>query len=228
MAPLQAALFDIDGTLVDSNDAHAHAWVDALAEARRPVPFAAIRPLIGMGGDNLLPKVAGLSAEDGPGKRISERRGAIFLERYLPHLKPFPGARDLVLRVKAQGLKVAVATSSDEEAKTALLDKAGVADLFDAETSADDADRSKPDPDIVQAALTRLRLPAREAVMIGDTPYDVEAAARAGVRTIGFRCGGWDGAGLRGALEVYDGPADLLARFADSVLARESVALTTR
>jgi HAD superfamily hydrolase (TIGR01509 family) len=217
---LRGVLFDIDGTLIDSNDAHARAWVDVLAEFGRPVPYETLRPLIGMGGDNLLPKVAGLSAEEGEGKAITEHRKRLFLERYLPTLQPLRGARDLLLRVQAEGLGMVVATSSDEESKKALLKAAGVDDLFDATTSADDADSSKPDPDIVHAALTRLKVPHDEAVMIGDTPYDVEAAGRAGVPTIAFRCGGWDDAGLRGAVEIYDGPWELLARFDESRLAR--------
>jgi HAD superfamily hydrolase (TIGR01509 family) len=217
---IQGVLVDIDGTLVDSNDAHARAWVEVLAEFDRPVPYETIRPLIGMGGDNLLPKVAGLSSEEGVGKAISERRQRLFLERYLGSIQPFRGTRDLLLRLKDEGLGLVVATSSDEETKTALLKAAGVADLFDATTSADDAESSKPDPDIVQAALKRLKLQPQEAVMVGDTPYDVEAAGRAHVQTIGFRCGGWDDTGLRGAVEIYDGPWDLLARFDGSRLAR--------
>jgi HAD superfamily hydrolase (TIGR01509 family) len=217
---LHGVLVDIDGTLIDSNDAHARAWVEALAHFGIERPYEDIRPLIGMGGDNLLPRVAALASEAGRGKEIEDRRKAIFQERYLPELKPFARTRELLERLRQEGLKLVVATSSDEETKTALLQAAGVADLFDATTSADDADSSKPDPDVIQAALKRLRARPDEAVMIGDTPYDIEAAKRAGVRTIAFRCGGWDDAGLRGAVAIYDGPWHLLARFQDSLLAR--------
>ena len=218
MVLLRGVLFDVDGTLVDSNDAHAWAWVEALRESGHDVPFGKVRPLIGMGGDKVLPRLVGLSPDEDRGKEIDERRKAIFRERHLPLVRPFPGARELVERVRDQGLAAGVATSSDEETKTALLRAAGVEDLFDAVTSADDAEESKPDPDIVEAALRRLRLPAGEAVMIGDTPYDVEAAARSGLVTIAVRCGGWDDAGLSGAVEIYDGPWDLVAHFEASRL----------
>ena len=211
-------VLDIDGTLVDSNDAHAQAWVAALAEAGFEVPFAKVRPLIGMGGDKLLPRVAGLSKDDPRGKHISERRGEIFRERHLPGLRAFPRARDLLLRARHEGWELAIATSAADEEVQPLLERAGVADLVPKRTSSDDADRSKPDPDIVQAALARLGLPPSSVVMLGDTPYDVEAAARAGVRCVAVRCGGWDDAALSKAVAVYDDAADLLARFDDSPL----------
>lgn len=219
MGRFRAVILDVDGTLVDSNDLHARAWVDAFREAGRDVPFETIRPLIGMGGDNLLPAAAGLSAEEEPGRSIAERRGAIFRERYLRRVTAFPAVRDLLKRMRADGLKLAVASSAKGDELGPLLEIAGAEDLVPARTSADDAESSKPDPDIVQAALRRIGARADEAVMIGDTPYDVEAAGRAGVGTIALRCGGWDDRALAGALAVYDSPADLLARYEESPLA---------
>jgi|RhiMetdeSRZDD1v2_1073273.scaffolds.fasta_scaffold600356_2 phosphoglycolate phosphatase-like HAD superfamily hydrolase len=220
MAALRAVLLDIDGTLVDSNDAHARAWVDALAEHGRTVKLGVVRRLIGMGGDKLLPRVSGL-AEDGPeGRRISERRREIFLSRYLPAVRPFPAVPELVTRMRADGLRIAPATSAKREELEALLAIAGVPELADAAASSDDVDRSKPDPDVVGAALARAGHGASEAILIGDTPYDVEAATRAGVDTIALRCGGWSDAELAGALAIYDAPADLLAHYDDSPLAR--------
>src|SRR5512139_2099735 len=211
-------ILDIDGTLVDSNDAHARAWVEALREGGFDVPFDRIRPLIGMGGDKILPEVAGLSDEDPRGERIARRRGEIFRERHFPGVKALPRVRDLLLRARQEGYALAVATSAEEVEP--LLARAGVDDLVHRRTSSDDAERSKPDPDIVGAALGRLGVGRERVFMLGDTPYDVEAALRAGVRPIGFRSGGWDDAGLRGAVAVYDGPADLLARWDDSPLRR--------
>ena len=153
------------------------------------VPYERIRPVIGMGGDKVLPLVAGLSADEGDGQRIVERRDAIFVERYLPRVRAFPGAQALLVRLREEGLRLAVASSS------------------------------KPDPDIVTAALKRLGEPPAQAVMVGDTPYDVEAARAAGIGSLAFRCGGWDDAGLEGALAVYDGPMELLQRYGQSVLA---------
>jgi len=218
---LHTVLLDIDGTLLDSNDAHARAWVDALAAHGYVVSFAQIRPLIGMGGDKLLPALTGLDPESGEATRMGDTRGEIFLERELPSLRPTRGARALLEHIKARGLELVVATSAKKDEVGALLEQAGVADLIEAASSADDAERSKPDPDIVQAALRAVRRPASHSVMIGDTPYDVEAATRARVPIIALRCGGgWDDAALAGALAIYDDPADLLAKYGESVLAR--------
>ncbi|HYH69303.1 MAG TPA: HAD family hydrolase [Urbifossiella sp.] len=218
MKPVRGVLLDIDGTLVESNDAHAHAWVHALAESGHDVPFEKVRPLIGMGGDKLLPKVCGLDAEAREGKRVSERRGEIFLADYLPHLRPTRGARELLDQLSARGLRLAVASSAKKGELEPLMKLCGADRVCESATSSDDAAASKPDPDILNAALQSLGLPAAQAVMIGDTPYDVEAAKRAGMRVIAFRCGGWDDAGLRGAVAVYDDPADLAAHLDRSPL----------
>ena len=217
----RGVIFDVDGTLIDSNDAHAHAWVDALCEYGHQVDFARIRPLIGMGGDKLLPEVIGVADDSPEGKAVSGRRADIFRARHLSELRPFPKARELVQRVERDGRKVTVASSATKEDLVALLDKAGLRHLADDSASKDDAERSKPDPDIVHAALGRLGVPPVEVVMVGDTPYDVEAAKRAGIRAIAFRCGGgWTDADFAGAAAIYDGPSDLLAHLDESPIAR--------
>ncbi len=215
---IRGVLLDMDGTLVDSNDAHAHAWVEALAEHGFDVPFGRVRHLIGMGSDMLLPEVADLSKDTPLGGQLSDRWGAIFRERYLPDLRPFPGARELVVRMKAGGLRVVVASSGERELLDALLALVGIGDLIDGATSVADAARSKPAPDLVAAALERAALPPAAALMVGDTPYDIAAADKAGVRTLALRCGGFADAELAGALALYDDPADLLARYDDSPL----------
>ena len=219
---LKGVIFDIDGTLVDSNDAHAQSWVDTFAEADYEVPFEVVRPLIGMGADKLLPKAIGIRHDSKEGKKLLKRRSEIFRERYLPRLRPFPGARALVLRVRDDGLKAIVATSAKDEELKALLKAAEVDDLMQERATSSNAKRSKPDPDIVEAAINESGVPASKAVMIGDTPYDVEAATRAGVRIIGFRSGGWDDASLKGAAQIYDGPADLLADYDASLLGKRN------
>ena len=216
---LPAVILDMDGTLVDSNDAHAHAWVEALADAGYRVPFERVRPLIGMGGDKLLPEVIGRAEEEPQGERISERRGEIFREKYLPQLEALEGAAALVAHLKAEGHELAIASSAQGDELEQLLRIAGIEELVEHRTSSSDADHSKPAPDIIHAALDRLGCPAGEALMIGDPPYDIDAARRAGMETIAFRCGGWDDEGLRGAVVVYDGPADLLRNYASSPLA---------
>jgi HAD superfamily hydrolase (TIGR01509 family) len=220
MGRVRGVILDVDGTLVDSNDAHARAWVEALAGHGLHVPVEKVRRLIGMGGDKLLPRVTGGITEDSPeGKEISRRREEIFKERYLPALRPTPGARELLQRMHDAGLKLVVASSAKEDELRALLRVCGADRVIEQKTSSDDADRSKPDPDIVRAALKEVGLPPAAVVMLGDTPYDVESAGRAGVRVIAVRCGGWGDADLAGAAAVFDDPADLLAHYDSSPLA---------
>jgi HAD superfamily hydrolase (TIGR01549 family) len=216
---LRTVLLDIDGTLIDSNDAHARAWVDSLRAHGYVVPFEQVRPLIGMGGDKVLPDLTGLDPESGEAERIGKTRSELFLERELRSLRPTRGARDLLQHMLDVGLELVVATSAKVDEVRALLEQAGVSDLIQLASSADDAERSKPDPDIVRAALRLSGSQAAHSAMIGDTPYDVEAAARARVPAIALRCGGWwDDAALAQATAIYDDPADLLARFDESPL----------
>jgi HAD superfamily hydrolase (TIGR01509 family) len=219
-AALKTILLDIDGTLIDSNDGHARAWVAAFAAHGYTVPFDAVRPLIGKGGDKLLPELTGLDPESPQGKAISASRSELFRAKELPQLRATPGARALLQRLRDEGLELAVATSAQADEVTAILTQAGVDDLIEMAASSGDADASKPDPDIVQAALRKAgRLPS-QSVMMGDTPYDVEAASRARVPTIVFRCGGfWSDRDFSDALAIYDDPADLVARYDESPLA---------
>ena len=218
--PPRGVILDIDGTLIDSNDAHARAWVDAVNESGRdPITFVRVRPLIGMGGDKVLPALTGLTKDEPEGKRLSERSGEIFRSRYLPEIRAFPRVRELLQRMRDAGLTIVVATSSSKENVKGLLDTAGVRDLIEESTSASDAEESKPDPDIVEAAAKSSGHRASELVMLGDTPYDVEAATRAGVSIIAVRCGGWwaDDA-FEGAIAIYDDPAALLEQYDRSPL----------
>ena len=215
----RAVLLDVDGTLIDSNDAHAHAWVDAAAEFGYAVSFGQVRRLIGMGGDKVIPELTGLSEDDPRGAELKERRGKIFRKRYLPSLRAFPGARELLERFREDGLDIVVASSASRDDLDALLKQAGIRDLIEEKTSSSDAERSKPDPDIVVAALESAGCGADQAIMLGDTPYDVQASMRAGVACVGLRCGGWVDEGLRGAVALYDDPEDLLRRYAESPFA---------
>ena len=214
-----AVILDVDGTLVDSNDAHARAWVDAFTALGVPVSYEKVRRSIGMGGDKLMPLVSGIEEGSHLGAQIAGRRGEIFRSTYLPTIRPFPGTRELIQRFLDEGLVLAVASSAQKDELGPLLERAGVEDLIRTRTSSDDADNSKPDPDIVTAALKRTGVPAGEAIMLGDTPYDVEAATRAGIGIVGVASGGWPPEALAGALAVYRDPADLLARYAESPFA---------
>ena len=211
-----AVLLDIDGTLVDSNGAHAAAWSDAFATQDRHHPPEEIRPLIGKGGDKLLRELASLDDEFGEGKKIAEARVEIFKTSYLPTLTPTPGAAAFIAWLLESHLAVVVATSAKEEEVKALLTICGGQALVKGATTSDDAERSKPDPDILVAALEKSGASPHRAIMIGDTPYDIEAASRAGLATIAFRCGGWDDATLQGSIAVYDHPRQLLDRLGQS------------
>ena len=189
-----------------------------MAEHGFEVPFERIRPLVGMGSDKVVPLLTGLSADDPRGEQLKERRGEIFRTELLPRLRPFPKARDLLQELGRRDVRRIVATSASEEDLKALLERAGVADLMDETVSHGDVDRSKPDPDIVAVALEKARLRPDEAVMVGDTPYDVAAAARAGVAAIAVRSGGWPSENLRGAVAIVDDVAELCARL-DEVVA---------
>jgi HAD superfamily hydrolase (TIGR01509 family) len=206
-----AFLFDVDGTLVDSNDAHAAAWVKAFAEEGVRVDREQVRRSIGMGGDKLMPAVSGLSADSPEGTRIGERRKAIFRDEFLPHLRAFPGAADLIRALQQRRVTLTAASSARRDELRPLLAIADASALLGTAASGDDVEESKPAPDIVSAALRKLDVQAEDAVMIGDTPYDIEAAHAAGVRCIAFRCGGWSDEDLANAVDIYDGPADLLA-----------------
>ncbi len=206
----KAVLFDVDGTLIDSDDAHARAWVAALAEGGYPVPFERIRPLIGQGGDRILPEVAGLSDEDEPGKTIARRRGEIFEQRELSGIGPTRGAKALLEAVRARGARVVVATSAKSSELDGLLARAELNDLVDVATTSDDAGSSKPAPDIVQSALKKAGLAPADTVFVGDTEWDIEAAHKAGVKAVALRCGGMDPKTLSGADAVYADPAELI------------------
>jgi HAD superfamily hydrolase (TIGR01509 family) len=218
---LQGVILDVDGTLVLSNDAHAQAWVDAYAAYGYEVSFAKVRSLIGMGGDQLMPQVTpGLTKDEGDGKAISERRKELMINRYGPTLPPAKGARQLIQRLKDDGLRLIIASSATSQELEVLLKSASIDDLIDEVTSSSDAEASKPAPDIVEAALNKLQMQPDQVLMLGDTPYDIQSADAAGVGVIAVRCGGFDDAALAGAKAIYDDPADLLAHYDDSPLGK--------
>jgi HAD superfamily hydrolase (TIGR01509 family) len=219
---LRGVLLDVDGTLIDSNDAQAQSWVQALKEQGFPVSFDQVRPLIGMGGDKVLPQTVGLQKESQQGQQISKRRKALFLSHYLPTLRAFPQAWELLQHLREQGFALIAASSAEPDELEDLLKLVHpqAPMLFTKKTSAEDAGRSKPNPDVIQAALQQGDLQSEETLMLGDTAYDIEAAAQAGVKTIAFRCGGWSDQDLQGAIALYDGPADLLAHYRESPLAQ--------
>jgi phosphoglycolate phosphatase-like HAD superfamily hydrolase len=215
-----AVIFDIDGTLVDSVDLHAQAWQETLAHFRHPVDFATVRSQIGKGGDQLLPVFLSQEEINACGKQIEAYRGELFKEKYLPHVRGFPAVRQLFERIRVNGQRIALASSAKADELLAYEEIACIEDLVDEETSADDAEKSKPHPHIFEAALSRLGIAASEAIVVGDSPYDAEAAGKIGLRTIGVLCGGFPEGDLRkaGCIAIYRDPADFLIRFDQSPL----------
>ena len=216
MAPYRGVIFDIDGTLVDSNDGHARAWVSAFADAGITVGFGQVRPLIGMGGDQLVPRVSGIGKDDPRYQPLSDGWKRHFQEDELPTIQAQPGVRALLQALQARGMKLIVGTSADEALVQDLLKIADAADILTEYTTSSDVEASKPEPDIVQAAVTRLGLEPGEVLMVGDTPFDIESAGKAGVATVALRCGGDDRFG--GAAEVYDSPEDWLKHLGEGPL----------
>ena len=218
---LEGVILDVDGTLVLSNDAHAQAWVEAFAEYGYEVPFERVRPLIGMGGDKVIPKmVPELNDREGTGKAIADRRKELILNKFGPQLNSAKGTRDLVLKMQESGLHLVIASSATNQELDILLKAAQVDDLIQEATTSSDADASKPAPDIVEAALSKGEMEPDKVVMLGDTPYDIESASKAGVGVIALRCGGFSDEQLSGAIAIYDDPADLLKHYDNSPLAQ--------
>jgi HAD superfamily hydrolase (TIGR01549 family) len=218
---ITAVIFDIDGTLVDSVDLHAAAWQVALEKFGKKVSFEKVRRQIGKGGDQLLPVFLSQRELEDFGQELEQYRGALFKKEYLPRVNAFPGVRRLFQRIRNDNKRVALASSAKADELKAYKQIAQIDDLIGAETSSDDADKSKPFPDIFQAVLAELGHVAPDrAVVIGDTPYDAQAAAKVKLRTVGLLCGGWNESNLRqaGCIAVYKDPADLLAHYEDSPL----------
>ena len=214
----RAVLLDVDGTLIDSNEAHSRAWVDVGREAGFAIHYEDIRPLIGMGSDKVLPKLTGLEIDSPAGKDLAKRHGEIYRALYLPSLRVFHGTHAMLKRMADESLTLVVATSAGQDDLRAMLKHARLEHLIDDHTHSGEVDASKPDPDVVQAALEKAKSAPANAIFLGDTPYDIEAAARAGVKCVALRCGGWwSDRDLKGAVAIYDDPADMVEHWEDFI-----------
>ncbi|HEX7625403.1 MAG TPA: HAD family hydrolase [Anaeromyxobacteraceae bacterium] len=219
----RAVLFDIDGTLMDSVNLHAQAWQEALARFGKQVKYEDVRSQIGKGGDQLLPVFLDEEELERFGEDLDEYRSGLYERQYLPWAKPFPGARDLLARLKQAGTLVGLASSCKRTELGYYLRSVGGASLVDAATTAEDAEQSKPQPDVFLACLEKLALDPGDAVAVGDSPYDAVAAGRAGIRTVGVLSGGFPQRDLEeaGCIAVYQDVGDLLERLQTSPLAPE-------
>jgi HAD superfamily hydrolase (TIGR01549 family) len=219
---IQAVIFDLDGTLVDSNELHVASWDRSFRHFGKRFSLEALRRQIGKGSDQYLPEFLNEEEMKRFGEELDEYRSELFTKEYLARVKPFPKVRELFERIKGNGKRIALATSSKKSESKIYKKLLRIEDLVDAETNADDAEKSKPCPDIFVVALQKLNDPPDNVIVVGDTPYDVEAAKKIGLKTIGLLCGGASERTLRetGAIAIYRDPADLLERYADSPIAR--------
>ncbi len=220
---IKAVIFDVDGTLIDSVEVHAKAWVWAFARHGHNIALEDLRAQIGKGADQLMPEYLSPEQMERYGKQLEEDRQMFFKDEYYHHLTAFPMVRELFERLVADGKKIVLASSAKADELEHYEELANIKDLIGASTSADDAEKSKPHPDIFHAAMDRLEgIERDETIVVGDTPWDAEAAGKAGLRTIGLLCGGFDTEELKaaGCVAIYANPADLLAHLDESPLAQ--------
>lgn len=217
----KAVLCDMDGTLLDSNHFHAEAWQRTFAEFGFNVSFEDMVKQIGKGGDQVIPAVVPKDKCDELEEPIKKFRTKLFHREYMDRIVPFSDARRLLERMRQEGLRLAIASSSDKGDLEAFLMLLKVHDLVEENTTADDAEQSKPEPGIFEAALKKLKIEPGEAIVLGDTPWDIEAAKKAGIASVAVRCGGWKEDELKqaGAIAVYRDPADILRNFDTSPFA---------
>jgi HAD superfamily hydrolase (TIGR01509 family) len=220
----KAVIFDVDGTLIDTNDLHAAAWVDAFRHFGIEVAYEDVRSQMGKGGDQLMPVFVDAERLKREGEQIETFRTELFKRDYLPNVRAFPEVRALFERVRKAGQATVLATSGKREEVDRHMKTAEISDLVDDATTADDAEHSKPEPDIFAAALKRLApLTAEDAIVVGDTPYDAQAAAKVGLRTVGLLSGGFSQEDLEaaGCIAIYADPKALLEAYDRSPLARK-------
>lgn len=217
---MNSIIFDIDGTLIDSVDLHAKAWQDAFEHFGVKLGFAEIRSQIGKGGDELVPTFLSKKDERAFGEELQEWRSQHFKSTYRDSVKPFHKSHELLQRIKQKGKLLAAGSSAKKDELDYYLELLNAKDLFDVTTSADDVNKSKPNPDIFEAALSKLQNSASETVVVGDSPYDAQAATRIGIPCVGVLCGGFAKQSLvdAGATAIYKGPEDLLDKLESSPL----------
>ena len=211
-----AFIFDIDGTLVDSNELHVDSWDRAFRRFGKEFPREKLRAQIGKGSDQYLPEFLTPAEIDRFGEELDDYRSDLFRKEFLPQVRPFPKVHELFQRIRDDHKRIVLASSGKKADTKYYIDLLKVDNLIDGYVSGDDADNSKPAPDIFAASLKKLRgISSADAVTVGDTKFDIEAAAKAGLKTIAFLCGGTSESALRvaGAVAIYRDPADFLVHY---------------
>ncbi len=213
---VEALLLDVDGTLIDSNYQHALAWYRAFRRHGIVIPVWRIHRAIGMGGDQLVPALVGEQVDKEKGDEIRETRDPIYQE-LMPEVEPLRGAHELIEDLKERGLRIVLASSAPEDELDHYLELLDARELADGWTTKEDVDATKPAPDLVQAALEKAS--TENAMLVGDTRWDIEAAGKAGIETIAVVTGGWSKQELRdaGAVAVFDSVDELRKRIGETL-----------
>jgi HAD superfamily hydrolase (TIGR01549 family) len=216
---IKAVIFDIDGTLIDSVDAHAESWVRTFKKFGKEISFEEAGKLVGMGSDQFLNDYFSEREVEEKKKEIDECRSELFAKEYMAKIKPFPKVRELLLKLKKDNIKIVLASSATEEEVEKYGEIADIKDLVEEKTSTDDAEESKPEPDIFLAAYEKLgKIAKQDVVLIGDTPYDAVAAKKAELKIIGVLSGGWTKEKLvqSGCSEVFEDIAAIYEKHYES------------
>lgn len=213
--PIRGLLLDLDGTLIDSNDQHAEAWQKAFAHFGRIYPVDLVRTQIGKGGDYLVPDLLSAKEVREIGEELPEYRSRLFRDSYRESVRPFPKVREALETFRDHGLRMVLASSSNEEDLDWFVELLGIADLLDGRTTADDVDAPKPAPDIFAAALRMLDMPAEDVLVVGDTPWDILAAHRNGLAIAAVRSGGFPSETLGKAEIIVDDIHELATHWED-------------
>jgi HAD superfamily hydrolase (TIGR01549 family) len=218
---ISGTIFDLDGTLVDSNDLHAEAWQEAFRHFGKEIPYGELRSQIGKGGDQYVPAFLNSHEIQQFGDELNKFRGDLFKQKYLARVQPFPKVRELFERLREDGKRIVLASSGNGDEVDHYVHLTRIGDLIDGRTTKSEVRHSKPEPDVFLEALTQLHLPSEEAIAIGDTPFDVQAAKKSQLPTIALLCGGFREDELRasGAVAIYRDIADLLTSYQRSPLA---------
>lgn len=211
----KAWIFDIDGTLVDSNDIHTTAWQEAFLEFGKKIEYGSIREMIGKGGDLLVPDLLNAREMQAVGDKIKSFRKKLFKKKYMKAVEPFPGVREAFEILRDEGAKIALASSAEPSEVEYYIELLGVGDLIDVHTSKGDAEFSKPSPEIFDAARDQLGVASKHAITVGDTPYDVAASHRAKIASAAVLSGGFPRKTLLKAEFIFRDLKDLVRRRGD-------------
>lgn len=205
-------LFDIDGTLTDSNDIHAHAWVDAFAEFGKDIPFKLMRSQIGKGGDLLVPDLLNAREMQDFGENVKKRRSSIFKAKYMSQIKPFRRVKEKLEALRDRGIRMALASSANPDEVDYYIELMEIGELIETSTSTEDAKFSKPSPEIFEAALLKLGTSKRQTLVVGDTPWDILAAHRCALPIVAVRSGGFERSVLTKAEFIFSSVSTLVER----------------